>query len=470
MLGVESLGVWSLVVALASLAKLGELGLSGSVVKFVARAEATGGRAGEAARIIRLSAVLVAVSLAVAAAIAYPLLSSALEHLLTGPALAAAREILPLSLVVVWVNGVASVLLGALEGYQRADLRAATAAAGALALLFGALILVPGHGLHGVVVAQLIQALVLCVLPSWYLRGRASPPQVAIPRASRRTLLKELLGYGGAFQLITIVGLLLDPMTKAILASVGTPGTVAYFEMASKMVAQFRALIVSANQVVVPWIASLKEAQPARIAELYRASFRMLAFLAIPLLATVGAATPLIAEFWIGHYQQDFVVLSLMLIAANFLNILSGPAYFSNLGEGELRWNVRCHLLMALLNGILGIGLGTWFGIYGAVAGNALAVAISSVLLMLAYHARRSIRVGDLLGSEDTLLLAAGLGVIGLSLLLHDWLTGRVPLAANALYCAVAVGAILILPVWRHTARRRLGDFVAGAFRRTVQP
>ncbi|OQW89639.1 MAG: hypothetical protein BWK78_07500, partial [Thiotrichaceae bacterium IS1] len=51
------------------------------------------------------------------------------------------------------------------------------------------------------------------------------------------------------------------------------------------------------------------------------------------------------------------------------INNLSAPAYFTYLGTGQLRWNTVGHVLIAVLNGILGITLGIWFDGMGVVIG-----------------------------------------------------------------------------------------------------
>lgn len=463
-LGVEALGAWSLVVALATLAKVGEFGLPGSVVKFVARAIAQGSPA-QASRVVAISALATAGGLGVAAVIAYPLIAAALAQLLPGPQLAQAIAIVPASLLAVWINGIAGVFLGALDGHQRSYQRSIAVMLGTSTLLGVALVLVPEMGLMGIVLAQSAQALVVTLIPAWLLRQELVPARTKEP-SDWKALLKELLGYGGAFQLIALVGLLLDPMTKAILATFGSPGTIAYYEMANKLVAQFKALIVSANQVVVPYIASIHETQPSRLPEIYRSSCQVLLFLSIPLFSVVGVAIPLISEIWIGHFQTEFVTLSLILIAANLIHILSGPAYFSNLGEGELRFNVLAHVLMAILNGILGVTLGAAFGIYGVVVGNGLALVAGSLAVMMAYQVRRRIRFADLARAEDAILLMAGTAVVVVGMSMSR-LLGAIPLAANALYCCLVTLLFLAPPLWQHPVRHQLIRMVSGAINRS---
>jgi len=83
-LGADRLGVFSIVTALVSIARIGELGLAGSVVKFVAKHEALGERA-EVARVTATAMVAVALCLGVALIAAYPLFRWVMPLLLPAP-------------------------------------------------------------------------------------------------------------------------------------------------------------------------------------------------------------------------------------------------------------------------------------------------------------------------------------------------------------------------------------------------
>jgi hypothetical protein len=52
--------------------------------------------------------------------------------------------------------------------------------------------------------------------------------------------------------------MLIDPVIKALLVKFGGLSPVAYYEMAQRMVMQFRSLLVSAAQVMVPMVANSK--------------------------------------------------------------------------------------------------------------------------------------------------------------------------------------------------------------------
>ena len=87
---------------------------------------------------------------------------------------------------------------------------------------------------------------------------------------------------------------------------------------------------------------------------------------ALPLL--VGL-TPLVSRLWLGAYVPVFVTFAMLLFAGWFLNLAANPAYFANMGTGELRWNVISHVTNGVLNLGFGVLLGMLFGGVGVVVG-----------------------------------------------------------------------------------------------------
>lgn len=412
--GTEKLGTWSLVVALVSLGRVAELGIPGSVVRYVARLEADHDYA-QAERLIARSAALLAVSLGLGLLALYVPLRGSIDLLFPRTAHDDALQLLPWCMAMTWVSGISGVLLAGLDGQSRMTQRAALVIAGTLLLTAAAMALVPGFGIRGMVLAQLGQGLFLMIGAALVLSHRRRPPAPA-RRGGERVRWKALLGYGAGFQFITLVGILLDPMTKAILGRVDGLSAVAYFELASKLVLQVRNLVVSANQVMVPYIASITGV-PGKVAQVYRSSWKAVFVIAIPVFALLAVNVPAISMLWLGTLQPLFCAFALLLIGANAVNVLCGPAYFSNLGEGELRWNVLAHAIMAAANALLSVSLGYLFQATGVILGYSLAVISGSVMLLAAFHVRSHIRLRSVVGREDVRLLAVSLLGVGAGLL-----------------------------------------------------
>jgi O-antigen/teichoic acid export membrane protein len=236
--------------------------------------------------------------------------------------------------------------------------------------------------------------------------------------------------------------------------------------MANRMVMQFRGLLVSANQVLVPRVASIKESSPETIQDVYLSSYRVVFFLSVPLYATIAAAAPLASEIWIGHYEQSFVLYSVLLVAGCWLNTLSGPAYFVNLGTGSLHWITLAHVVIGILNVSLGYMLGGAYGGSGVVMGYVLALVFGSSLVVAGFHRDNHISRRALLPTESRKLFIAccvalllGWGVF------HFVDIPEATLARAGLSLTICV--VGIAPIfWAHPLRSKIGAGLAVALGR----
>jgi O-antigen/teichoic acid export membrane protein len=403
--GPEQIGIWAVVLATASASRISEMGLTGSAVKFTAGYLARG-ELGKASDVIQTTAITVGVVLACVLMVGYWVIIWLVGKIIVPANVPGALAILPYALVSVWIGAVAGVFLSGLDGCQRIDLRALVTISTSIVLLGLSWSLVPQYRLVGLACAQIGQGVAMLLL-SWGLLRQELPALPLLPRSWRYSLFREMFRYGVNFQLISIFALLFEPTTKALMAKFGGLTSTAYYEMANRMVMQFRALLVSANQVMVPRVASLNEDSPETIQNVYLVSYRVVFFLSLPLYAIMAAAAPLASEIWIGYYEKSFVLYSVLLVAGFWLNTLSGPAYFVNLGTGSLHWITLAHVLIGILNVSLGYMLGGAYGGSGVVLGYVVALVFGSSLVVVSFHRDNRISHKELLSSESRALFVA---------------------------------------------------------------
>jgi Membrane protein involved in the export of O-antigen and teichoic acid len=450
-IGIEQVGIWSVVLAATSASRISELGLSGSVVKFVAEYLARDDSP-NASWIIQTAVISIGGFLAMVLLSTYLFLVWVLEQVIPQDALAAARAILPYAVVCLWLTAIAGVFQAALDGCNRVDLRSFLIMGSSLGYLGLVFALVPGHGLMGLAYAQIGQAGALLVV-SWVFLRRQLVTLPVVPWQWRESLFRKMIGYGMNFQLISIAMMLFDPVTKALLSRFGGLGMAGHYEMANRMIVQFRTLLVAANQVLVPVIARMQENAPEHLRQVYQTNYRLLVYLALPFYSGIIGAIPLISELWMGRYEAVFVSFSVLVAIGWFLNTLVGPANFANLGTGRLRWNVAGHLSMGVLNAFLGLAMGWLYGGLGVVIASVLALAIGSWVIVIAYHKENTIPLQELLPKEDWVLLAASI----LGLLLSWGLYHGTPVQGHGLALAVLgfvlFGLVVFVPLWYHPMR-----------------
>ena len=373
-IGIDRFGIWSLVLIAATVSSLANLGLGSSVVKFVSMYLARND-AQRAALVVQTALLTLALVLAVVLCALYPAAVWALSivpDLAAAPALLEeAYAILPYAFLSFWMLSVAGVALGTIDGHQRIDLRSGIQVCGTLAYFIAALAFVPRHELLGLAWAHIAQAVLLLTV-SWFTAYRLLPTLPPLPWRWRRGVLKEILGYSVNFQIMAILWLLFEPLTRWLVSQFGGLGAAGWFEFANRMVFQLRALIVAAHQSVVPAIADLVERQASKLREVYEVSMRVILYMVLLSLPLLIAATPLVSNLWLGRPEPVFILFSALLFVGWFLNLLSNPAYFAYMGIGTLRWNVAGRMVIGLLNGALGWLLGTLASGTGVIAGGAV--------------------------------------------------------------------------------------------------
>lgn len=453
-LGSQQLGIWSLLLATTGITQIATLGLSGSAVKFVAKYHAHGDNA-TISGIIQTAAISVGIFVGIILIISYPLLKLLLYVVVPKSYFLMAFSILPFTLLSLWLMIITSIFQAGLDGYQRIDLRSFLLMSGSGLQLFLCYILAPRYGLIGLAYGSIIQNIVMMVF-SWVLLKRLIPELPFLPYTWNKKLFREIVTYGIKFQIISILSICYDPITKIFLSKFGGLSLVGYYEMANKMIQQFRALLVSAGQVIVPVIANLQETMPKEIKTTYLASYQLLFYLALPLYALIIVCIPLISEIWIGYYESIFVSFAILLAIGWFLNTLNVPAFFVNFGSGELHWNLIGQLTIAFLNIIFGFLLGLFYGGIGVVVAWVISLALGSSIVYLSYHIRYKIPLVELLPKTSRKIMLACLVGILSTLIIHTTFNHRLsPIRLNSATIFLFL-AIVFFPFWFHPMRKNI--------------
>jgi len=458
-IGIDRLGIWSLVLATTSMVTLVNQGFGTSIVKFVAQYAARD-RINDVSALMQTALISACAALAIVSVGLYPAARWALHIVLPATQFAEANAILPLAFVSLWLNVLEGLLQAGFAGHELITVCNYLEVAGALSYLPLAFLLVPKHGLLGLAYAQAIQAAAILVITWLLLRKRVSALPI-FPYRWRRALFSEMASYGLHFQFITLSQALREPVTKMLIAKFGGLALTGLYEMAARAVFTLREVIVQANQVLVPTISRLKEREPASIPAVYRESYRLVFFLAFPAFALLTALSPLVSRVWVGRYESAFVEFVAMLSAGWLVNVLSNSAYVVDLGTGALRWvSVGC-VTTALLNPILG-SLAGYFGGGIAVAGAcAFSLACGYCIIVVAYHLQNHAPFIQLLPRESVAIVVTS--VAGALIFLPFF--RRLP--AHSLFSAYATAAIaaalatmVLIPMWTHPMRKRVLQLV----------
>ena len=454
-IGVDQLGIWSIVLATASAARVSELGFGGSIIKFVAAYRAQGDDQA-AAESLQTAVISVGALFAIIVAMAYPLLLLALPHVLPAEGLDAGRSILPYGLVSLWLTSISDIWMNALDACFRSGLRAGIMIFSSLVFFLLSLASVELYGLVGLAAAQVIQGLIL-ISVGWVAIRRVMPALPILPIKWKLGHFRKMLGYGINFQINSIVIWLFEPVTKILFGRYGGLSAAGYFEMAERMVIKIRAIVVESNRVIVPVYAGMTSYK-IDAPDLYARNTQNLLFLVIPVFAALMAMTPAICEVWVGSFQPQFVIMGAWLTFAWFLNTVSAPAYFAYLGQGKLRWVTTAHIVMGATNAFAGLTLGSVFGWQGVLASFVGSLVLGSLIPVWAFHFEHRITKNQLLSTHDMMSagICFGLAVITITSYWAVLDASLIDKWARVTIVTCFMGMVSVAATWFHPLRRQI--------------
>jgi len=415
-LGVKLLGVWSLILSFSSIANLANMGLTSGLVKFVAEylAEKKYDKIG---KLILTSLLSLAILFSIFSLVILFGAKFFLHFVIDKEFLTAAFSILPWSLASLCVNACSGVFTSVLEGYQKNYLRNYLYIFSGIVMFVVTIVLTPNYHIQGVAIAQFMQAIFILFVSLILIIQINSYNRISNWKWSTKSF-KELFDYGYKFQAVSICQLLYEPTTKMLLSKFGGLALLGHYEMATRLVNQFRSLLVNANQVVIPVIAeTVKTKSKAYLQDFYANMNRIMSLFTFTLSTLLIVFTPFVSLIWIGNINHDFTFAVYILTISSIFNIMSGPAYFSCMGSGRLNILVLVHILMAILNLVIGYLLGQLLGGYGIILSWGIAQSVGSIILSISFNKQIAIGYKEIFTKNEKWIILLSIFIILISIL-----------------------------------------------------
>lgn len=451
-IGIGQLGLWALMVSIVALSRIAELGLSGSLLKYVSSYLAVGKNT-EANQAIDSATLSISIVVGVVMCLAYLPVEQLILFILNDTEIyQSSGNILLLCFATTWIAAIAGVNKIALEGGQRYDLSTLSSIISISAFMVAIVFLIPEYKIKGLAYAIAIQHSVMFIGCRIFLLRSALVTSL-MPIALSKSVLKDILIYGLNFQLISILKLLLEPITKAYLGKFGNVDLVGYFELANRFATQMRRILVAMNQVVIPRVSEIDAKGLLDIKPMYRRNCELIVFISIYFFSALLCTVPLLETLWFEKQVPEFEIMSVVAIIAFFINTLSIPAYMTNLGLGDMKQNVRSHMLMAISNIALGLLLGFYFGGLGVVMAWGIALVLGTYPILIPFHVKHKILLLSVVQKADAAgLLVCFIGV-GMVWYFHDHMELFGSFLKSFFYTVLMTLVIILLPMLLHPTR-----------------
>jgi O-antigen/teichoic acid export membrane protein len=394
-IGLEKLGLWSLLIAGTSAARLFDVSGSCGLSRFVAERHGLNDRSGMVAYIHTTLFVAIAFNLLTAAAIFFisaPLIAAFIEPKNS----IEVTNLLPLALLSsIILPAISGTICSGIDGLQRAGLRAYCNLAATCIFLALSIEFIPKYGVYGYGLCLIAQQIVLSLL-AWVTLIKLVPEVGWFPKQLSKDVLKRTVSYGFKIQINSVASLLSEPLAKSILTMWGGLTVLGYYELASKLVFQVKGLLVAGIQPLMPAFAGMAlQAEKRNIMLVH--SIKISLFGSILLFIGLLLISPIYSHILLNKIDYNMLAIIVALAFGASINIISVPIYFAAMAEGFMCWNLMsqvvvasCILFSTLFAGLLGWGSiiggivgGLFLGSIVCYIGNVKALGIASVLQQL---------------------------------------------------------------------------------------
>ncbi len=381
-IGLEKLGIWSLVVAMTSLAGIGSSGFAGSIVKFIAKFNELNQRQ-MSAYVVETSFLTILGILIVLTTSIYLIYSCLSEQIFSSLEADMIRTLLPFVLSSFIVANLAYVFQATLDGLQLFYIKNVNLIISRFVYLVSAFLFVSSFNMVGLAYAYLLQYIVLFVLSYLAVMYKLSEVSFLI-RKFNKGLFKDIAIYGYKFQLATMANLCIDPMVKLLLKNYADLTAVGLFEMISKLMEQIKGILAQVLNIYVPIFAVLVERKKSEVDRLFIELTKISLCLGVGVFPMVIVMLPVISILWIGELSSSFILYGILIAIYLSVSLLATPAWFRNLGTGELFVNFLTYVIFAVLNFAGGVLLFPIFGVIGVVVAYSSSGVLACTYLLLA--------------------------------------------------------------------------------------
>ena len=339
-------GVWALVQSLTSLVRLADLGVAGALPKHI-------GELGDAERrengwrLIDTALVFNAVFYAGLALLTYWPLRVAVAGSLSGTQAALARSVLPFVLMNAVLWSLSSVPTAALVGLRRGTAKSVISMSGSAMLLVAASALAPRYQLHGLVLAQSCQMLLVSIAGWAALSRTMGEPGFRFRLRFDRSVVRETVGLSLKMQANTAMAQFHDVLIRLVLTSQAGPAAGGLYELVERVMQPVRVVLLAPLSLGLPILArAFAKGRLLAVNRIYERQFLLTAAATALVFPAALAAAPIVETLLLDGDNPLFFRLFLIDWIMMAAYVLCFPAMLLGPASGRLSINLAANAVM----------------------------------------------------------------------------------------------------------------------------
>ncbi len=418
-IGVGGYGTWAVFLAINGLTSLADMGLVGTLSKFVAEYYARQDFFA-LGKLLNSGLVLFLALAGIIIAVLWFAAPELARHLFHGSTLVSGELITLFRcfLIVVAANILNLLFSSVTSGLQRLDVTNMLGAANVvMGALFGGVLLLLGWGLRGLVYGYIVAGIL--TLTANVVVVRKLLPQVKIsPMRFETAEARRMFSFSLQLYVTQAAVAVHNQVEKIFLAMLVGVAPVGWYDIASDVALKIRSAVGFILSPVLPAASELSAlGDEDRLRELYYRTHKYLALFGVPAVGYAAVMSRRFVELWLGPGLTMIAIPLSILVLVNFFNLATGPGFCIFAGRGELRPGIHSALLGIVLNVVLSLALIYEFGFAGAVLGTSISLIVSSAYFIAIFHRRtgysltRLLREGYLKSALASLISLAALFV-----------------------------------------------------------
>jgi O-antigen/teichoic acid export membrane protein len=398
-IGAAGYGTWAVFLAINGLTSLADMGLVGTLSKFVAEYYARQDFLA-LGKLLNSGLVLFLVLAGIIVTVLWIGAPELAGHLFHGSPFASGHlmALFRLFLIVIAANILNLLFSSVTSGLQRLDMTNMLGAANvAMGALFGGALLLLGWGLRGLVYGYVVAGIV--TLTANVVVVRRLLPQVKInPMRFEVAEARQMFNFSLQLYVTQAAVAVHNQVEKVFLAMLVGVAPVGWYDIASDVSLKIRSAV---GFILIPVLPAASELNALgdenRLRELYYRTHKYLALFGVPAVCYATVMSRRFVELWLGPGLTMIAIPLSILLLVNFFNLATGPGFCIFAARAELKPGIHSALLGIVLNVGLSLALIYKFGFAGAVLGTSISLIAASTYFIAVFHRRTRYSLARLL-------------------------------------------------------------------------